>query len=240
MTLRRGRRTVELTRLRREPSLALARLAVAAPFGAVGAALGLALGGWAWAATALLAIPAASTLRAALTPYAGECPACGSSLRRRVVALPDEPVLAPSARDLRCDACGVYLDAKSGDLREVPFDRVAERPTYRAALDEVALADLDWGARCVACDAEATRRLTLAPLRVGLLAGPEATLGGIDDAGVPFCDAHGEWPDRGVEVTRAQGRATVAFAGYAGYRAFVDANRERLDITVRAADDAEG
>lgn len=240
MTLRRGRRTVEVTRLRREPSLALARLAVAAPIGAVGAALGLAVGGWAWAATALLAIPAASTLRAALTPYAGECPACGSSLRRRVVALPDEPVLAPSARDLRCDACGVYLDAKSGDLRELPFNRVAERPTYRAGLYEVALADLDWGARCVVCDAAATRRLTLAPLRAGLLAGPEATLGGIDDAGVPFCDDHGRLPDRGVEVTRAQGRATVAFTGYAAYRAFVDANRERLDLTVRAAEDAEG
>ncbi len=240
MTLRRGRRTAEVTRLRREPSLALARLAVAAPFGAAGAALGLTLGGWAWAATALLAIPAVSTLKAALTPYVGECPACGSALRRRVVALPDEPVVAPTAKDLRCDACGVYLDARAGDLREVPFHRVAETPTYRAALDEVALSDLDWGGRCVVCDAEPTRRLALAPLTVGLLAGPEATMTERDAPGVPFCADHGDSPDRGVEVTRAQGRVTVAFTAYAGYRAFIDANRERLDLTVRVAESVEG
>lgn len=248
MTLRVGRRTTELTKLHREPSLAFSRLAASLPFATLGAALGHFIGGWAWAATALLAIPAVSTLRAAFSPYSGKCPACETTLSARIVALPDETIVGPSVRSLRCDACGIYLDALKGDLREIAFNRVSERPLFRAALDQPALADLSWGDRCVVCDSPSTRRLVLAPLgadRTGLLAGPEATLVSVENldtlapSGVPYCSLHGDPAHRGLEVTLAQRRVTVAFTSYASYRTFLDLNRSVLDLTVRYAEPPE-
>lgn len=92
------------------------------------------------------------------------------------------------------------------------------------------------------CRAPATRALSLARFDVGVLSGREAALDAkADGRHVPYCDAHGGEADpvaRAVLVARGRDRVTVQFSVYGSYRAFVDANRARVDVTVRSAEAA--
>lgn len=238
MALRAGRRTSDLTRVARDGAVALRRAALGGAIVGAGALLAWVVGGWAWAAGAVVAIPGVTTLLAARHPYVAPCPGCGEPLGGATFVGPDEPVIVGGATDHRCPACGIYVDVSQGVVREVPFGRAHELPTYELALDASRVAELAWGDRCVNCGEAATRWLPLRASGIGILSdamspGPEGE--------VPFCDAHGaEGPSRGVVVARGGARATVQFASYAGYRAFLDANRARVDVRVRTAGSPEG
>jgi hypothetical protein len=236
MALRAGRRTADLTRITSDPAVAARRASLGAALMGAGGALGWRFGGWVWAVGALLVIPGATTLAAARHHYVAPCPGCGARLGAAVFVGPDEPVIARGALDHRCAACGIYVDVASGVVREVPFGRTQELPTYALALDAAALPSLAWGDRCVGCGEEGTRRLTLTARSRGLLLSEGEP--GVEGA-VPFCAAHGAAGARGVEVARGE-RVTVAFASYAAYRAFLDANRGVVDVLVRGMDSGAG
>lgn len=232
MPLRAGRRTADLTHVRPSNALALRRAGLGAALVGAGATLGVLVGGWAWAFAALVMIPGATTLAASRHRYVAPCPGCGAELGGAVFVGPDEPVIARGALDHRCDACGIYVDVLRGAVREVPFGREADLPTYAASLPADALSSLAWGERCVACGEPATCGASLLPRAVGHLLDPAPARPG---GAVPFCDAHGPLAEgRGVVVARSGARVTVQFNGYAAYREFLDANRAALDLTVRA------
>lgn len=234
MALRAGRRTADQTHVSSDLSLLARRAGTGAALLGAGVALGWLVGGWAWALGALVAIPGATTLAAARHPFVAPCPGCGARLGGAIFVGPDEPVIARGVQDHRCDACGIYVDASAGAVREVPFGRAHEQPVYTAALDGARLGALAWGDRCVACGEPSTRRLALSDRARGLLS-DGATPGA--EGEVPFCAAHGdEAGGRGVLVARSGARATVQFASYAAYREFLDANRAVLDVTVRTVE----
>jgi hypothetical protein len=233
MPVTRGLRTIETSSLRRDRSFALQRLGLGVGFLGLGLGAGLALHGWAWALTALLGFPGAFALLSAARPWVAPCPACGAPLGAALV-LPGDPILRPDTTDLRCASCGLYFDALGGLVREVPFHRVGELPTYTVALDGEHLEALVWASVCVCCGKDAARRWVLEAREVGVLGGRWGTL---EDRGVPYCDAHGEGAGpggRGVEVARTRARAQVRFGLYAAYRIFLDGNRERVDVEVKA------
>lgn len=234
MALRAGRRTSELTRIASDPRVSLRRMALGATLVGAGAAVGALVGGWAWALGALVMLPGVTTLAAARHPWVAPCPGCGATLGGAVFVGPDEPVIARGAQDHRCDDCGIYVDVAQGVVREVPFGRTHELPSYGLTLPASRLGELAWGDRCVVCGEAATRRL---PLR-GLARGVLTADGAPGEAGeVPYCAAHGGGGDRGVVVARGGERVTAQFASYAAYCAFLDANRDRVDVAVRAMAD---
>lgn len=239
MSLVYARRSVGSSLLRRDLRLVARRLVVGSGF--VGGALGLGVvvGGWAWLAAAVVAIPGAFTLAAVRQPYVVDCPGCGATLGAGLVNLPDEPVVAASVRDLRCHACGIYLDLNAGVAREVPFSRDLDGPGYELTLDADDFAGFAWGADCLRCQAPATRGLRLLPAAMGVLSGHGARLeAGLDPACPPYCDAHGEGDDpvsRALIVARHGGKVVVQLSGYGVYRALLDANRDRVDVSVRSS-----
>jgi hypothetical protein len=224
--------------VRRDLRLVVRRALVGGSFAAASGALAVAVGGWAWALAGVLAIPAAFTLASIRRPFVAPCPGCGSLLGASLVQLPDEPVLGPAAHDLRCGACGIYVDASSGVVREVPFRRALESPGFECGLAAAHLPSLAWGSDCVRCGQAATRSLRLSPREAGVISGLEATLDGVADGAAPgYCAAHGDRDDpmsRGLVVARTPGRVTVQMSLYAAYRAFLDANRDLVDVTVRS------
>lgn len=232
----RGRRTPDQTEVRRDLGLVLRRALVGGSFAAASGALGAFVGGWAWAASAVLAIPAAFTLASVRRPFVAPCPGCGALLGAAILQLPDEPVLGPRVHDHRCAACGIYVDASTGVVREVPFQRALGAPGYECALDAARLSELAWGDACVRCAKPATRALRLLDRDTGVLTGAGATLDAAVDGAAPgYCDEHGASDDpaaRALVVARTPARATVQFAVYAAYRAFLDANRDRVDVSV--------
>lgn len=236
--LLRGRRSPDQTEVRRDLALVLRRAVVGGSFAAASGALAFAVGGWAWALAGILAIPAAFTLASIRRPFVAPCPGCGSLLGAALVQLPDEPVLGPLVRDLRCAACGIYVDASSGVVREVPFRRTLESPGFECGLAADELGRLAWGDTCVRCGHPATRALRLSAREAGVLSGTEATLDApVDGAGPGYCAEHGAGDDpiaRGLMVARTPGRVTVQMSLYAAYRALLDANRDRLDVAVRS------
>lgn len=245
MTLVSGRRSAEATQVRLDLGLAARRLAVglavlgvAVTVGAFGARWSV----WAWGLAAVMAIPAAFTLASMRHPFVAPCPACGGLVGDELVHLPDEPILGVATENHRCRDCGVYLDASGGVVREVPFHRRLDGPGFECTIESAQREALDWGDACVVCRAPATRGMTLAGFDVGVLSGHEAKLdAGADGRHVPYCDAHGAEADpvaRGVLVARGRDRVTVQFSVYGSYRAFVDANRARVDVTVRSAEAA--
>jgi len=234
--LLRGRRSPDQTEVRRDLGLIVRRALVGGSFAAASGAVGVVVGGWAWLAAGVLAIPAAFTLLSIRRPFVAPCPGCGSLLGANIVQLPDEPVLGPRVHDLRCRSCGIYVDASTGVVREVPFQRTQESPGYECVLDATHLDALDWGVACVRCAKPATRALRLSKREAGVLSGSEAILDGeVDGRGPGYCDDHGAGDDpikRSIMVARTPGRVTVQFSVYAAYRAFLDANRDRVDVTV--------
>ncbi len=235
----RGRRTPDRTEVRRDASLALRRALVGAALLGVAGAVGGGVGGWAWLASAVLAIPAAFTLASVRRPYTAPCPGCGALLGGRLVQLPDEPVLGTHVHDLRCHDCGIYVDASTGVVREVPFQRVLASPGYECTLDAARLGDLAWPSACVACGAAGVRSLKLSTREAGVSSAHEATLGtSLDGHGPSYCAAHGGGDDpvaRAVMVARTPARVTVQFSLYAAYRSFLDGNRDALDVIVRSS-----
>ena len=236
--LLRGRRSPDQTEVRRDLALVLRRALVGGSFAAAAGTLALAVGGWAWALAGVLAIPAAFTLASIRRPFVAPCPGCGSLLGASLVQLPDEPVLGPQVHDLRCAACGIYVDASGGTVREVPFRRTLESPGFEVGLRAAELGALAWGDACVRCGQPAARALRLSTREAGVISGHEATLGApVDGAGPGYCAAHGGLDDpqtRALVVARTPGRVTVQFSLYAAYRAFLDANRDRVDVAVRS------
>jgi hypothetical protein len=236
--LLRGRRSPDQTAVRRDLGLVLRRALVGASFAAASGALALAVGGWAWALAGVLAIPAAFTLASIRRPFVAPCPGCGALLGGALVQLPDEPVLGPIVHDLRCAACGIYVDASGGVVREVPFRRTLESPGFECGLAAEHLAALQWGADCVRCGHPATRALRLSTREAGVISGLEATLDGAPDGAAPgYCAEHGAGDDpmaRALVVARTPGRVTVQLSLYAAYRAFLDANRDAVDVAVRS------
>lgn len=236
--LLRGRRSPGQTEVRRDLALVARRALVGGSFAAASGALALAVGGWAWALAGVLAIPAAFTLASVRRPFVAPCPGCGSLLGASLVQLPDEPVMGPQVRDLRCGACGIYVDASAGAVREVPFRRALESPGYECTLPAGHLAALAWGDGCVRCGEAATRGLRLSAREAGVISGSEAALDAPADGLAPgYCAAHGGGDDpsaRALVVARTPGRVTVQFSLYAAYRAFLDANRDRVDVAVRS------
>lgn len=231
MSLRAGRRTSDLTRVVFDGRVALRRLGLGGSLVGLGLATGSLLGGWAWLLGALVALPGLSTLAAARHPFVAPCPGCGARLGDRVFVGPDEPVIAQGVLDHRCDACGVYLDAVQGVLREVPFGRVHELPVYGATLPAGELGAVDWGRACVVCGEAVSRRLPLGAALRGVLS-DEAEPGELGE--IPYCAVHGARGARGLVVARGGARVTVEFASYAAYRAFLDANRARVDVALRS------
>lgn len=237
MALRAGRRTADQTHVRTERALLLQRAAVGGALLGAGLAIGWLAGGWAWALGALLVIPGATTFAAARHPFVAPCPGCGARLGGAIFVGPDEPVIARGVEDHRCDECGIYVDAASGVVREVPFGRTHELPHYTLAFDHARLGELVWGARCVTCGEPATRRMALVDRARGGLNEGEFR----DDGAVPYCDAHGASPeDRGMVLARSGTRVVAQFAGYAAYREFLDANRAVADVAVRRVAPDEG
>ena len=236
--LLRGRRSPDQTEVRRDLSLVIRRAVVGGSFAAASGALAIGVGGWAWALAGVLAIPAAFTLSSIRTPFVAPCPGCGSLLGASLVQLPDEPVMGPRVHDLRCGACGIYVDASSGVVREVPFRRALESPGYECTLSAEHLDALSWGDACVRCGHPATRALRLSSREAGVISGIEATLDAAVDGRSPgYCEAHGGGDDplsRALVVARTPGRVTVQFSLYAAYRALLDANRDLLDVSVRS------
>ncbi len=222
--------------MRRDVGLIVRRALVGGSFATASGVAGLVVGGWAWVAAGVLAIPAAFTLLSIRRPFVAPCPGCGSLLGANIVQLADEPVLGPRVHDLRCRACGIYVDASTGVVREVPFQRTHDAPAYECVLDATHLDALAWGGACVRCAKPATRALRLSVREVGVLSGNEATLDAPPDGRAPgYCDAHGagdEAVGRSMVVARTPGRVTVRFSVYAAYRAFLDANRDRIDVSV--------
>lgn len=236
--LLRGRRSPDQTEVRRDLGLVVRRAVVGGSFAAASGAAALMVGGWAWALAGVLAIPAAFTLASIRRPFVAPCPGCGSLLGAALVQLPDEPVLGPLVHDLRCAACGIYVDASSGVVREVPFRRALESPGYECVLGSEHLDGLAWGDACVRCGHPATRALRLSSREAGVISGVEATLDAPADGGAPgYCADHGGADDpmsRGLVVARTPGRVTVQLSLYAAYRTFLDANRDRVDVAVRS------
>lgn len=222
----------------RRLSVGLAVLGAAITLGAFGARWSA----WAWLLAAVAAIPGAFTLASARHPFVAPCPACGGLVGASLIHLPDEATLGANVENHRCHDCGVYLDASGGAVREVPFHRRLDGPGYECTVEPARMAELSWGDACVVCRAPATRGLALAAFDVGVLSGHEARVEApADGHRVPYCDAHGDAPDpasRAVLVARGRERVTVQFSLYGAYRAFVDANRAAVDVTVRRADDA--
>ncbi len=243
MTLTRGRRSPELTRVSRNPTLLAKRLIAGSGFMAASLGLGAALGGFYWLLAGVVAIPGAFTLLSAWRPFTAPCPACGALLGDGLLHLPDEPVMGADAVDLRCRACGAYVDCMGGSVREVPFNRRLDAPGYEVTFTLEHFAKVRWGARCVACGDEATRALRLARFEVGVLSGFEAALDAAPDGEhVPFCAKHGEASDpagRAVVVARSPGRVEVQLSLYAAYREFLDRNRALADVAVKAMREAE-
>lgn len=231
MALRAGRRTADITHIRGSTPLALRRAALGGAMLTVAGALGALVGGWAWAFSALLAIPGLTTLAAARHRYVAPCPGCGAVLGGGVFVGPDEPVIARGALDHRCSDCGIYVDVVRGAVREAPFGRVSELPSYGATLPVEALPRLAWGDRCVACGEGRTVGLAFDGTReLGLLLeGARPT----DDGAVPLCDAHRDGAERWIVLARNGTRVTVQFSSYASYRSFLDANRGCLELNVR-------
>lgn len=238
MPLTRGRRTPDVTQVRRDGALLARRLAAGAGFLGASLALGIGVGSWAWALSALVAIPGLFTLASARRPYTAPCPACGHPLGDGLLHLPDEPVMGQDATDLRCRACGVYVDCFGAAVREVPFNRALDAPGYELSFPATELAALRWGDRCVACGDPATRALRLARFEVGVLSGFEASLDASPDGSAPpYCAKHGDASDpagRALVVARSGGRVDVQLGLYATYRRFLDDNRDRADVSVRA------
>jgi hypothetical protein len=230
MALRAGRRTAELTHVRPSHGLALRRAALGTALLGMGATLGVMVGGWAWALAALVAIPGATTLAAARHRFVAPCPGCGATLGGAVFVGPDEPVIARGALDHRCDACGIYVDVTRGAVREVPFGREGELPSYAVSLPAARRAELDWGAQCVVCGEARSVGLALLDREVGLLLDPRSPT---SDGAVPLCAAHAHAGERSVVVARNGPRITVQFSAYAAYRSFLDANRAVVEVTVR-------
>ncbi len=238
MPLERGRRTTGTSAVRRDPGLAARRAALGV--GLVGAAGGLAValgGGFAWALGALVALPGAYTLASALRPFTAACPGCGSTLGGGLLHLPDDPVLARGARDVRCAACGIYVDGTDAGVREVPFNRALESPGYELTLPREGLGALAWGDRCVACGEPAARWLRLAPAAVGIVSGEGAVFESAGGVGlVPYCAGHGDGvspADRWILAARAKDGATLRLRLYATYRRVLDDHRGLVDVTVR-------
>ncbi len=234
--LLRGRRSPDQTEVRRDTGLIVRRALVGGSFAAAAGVAAVAVGGWAWLAAGVLAIPAAFTLLSIRRPFVAPCPGCGSLLGANVVQFPDEPVLGPRVHDLRCRSCGIYVDASTGVVREVPFQRTQDAPTYECVLDAAHLDALAWGDACVRCAKPVTRALRLSARDVGVISGAEAALDATADGRSPgYCDDHGAGDDpvgRSIVVARTPTRVTVQFSVYAAYRAFLDANRDRVDVNV--------
>ncbi len=241
MTLTRARRTAEITHVTRNRALLAKRLIAGSGFMAASVGIGASLGGFFWALSAVVAIPGVFTLLSARRPFTAPCPACGALLGDDLLHLPDEPVMGHDAVDLRCRACGVYVDCLGRSVREAPFNRALESPGYELSFPSDRFADVRWGDRCVRCGDPATRGLRLARFDVGVLSGFEAALDAAPDGtAIPYCAKHGDGSDpssRGVVVARSPGRVAVQFSLYAAYRAFLDANRELAEVTVRAMSD---
>lgn len=238
MTLTRARRTPDATRVTRNNALFAKRLVAGAGFLAASLGLGVGVGGWVWLAAAVVAIPGAFTLVSAGKPFTAPCPACGALLGDDLLHLPDEPVMGSDATDLRCRACGIYVDCVGAVVREVPFNRVLDAPGYEVSFAADAFDKVRWGSKCVRCADAATRALRLARFEVGVLSGFEASLDGpTDGTCVPYCAKHGEESDptgRALVVARSPGRVVAQFSLYAAYRAFLDENRGVAEVTVRA------
>ncbi len=239
VALTEGRRSAETTLAHRDLSLVARRILVGTMLVGLAAVLALKVGGWAWVLAVLLAIPGAYTLAAVRQPYVAPCPACGSPLGADLVNLPDEPVLGDGAKDLRCDACGIYVDASGRSVREVPFSRKLEGPGYECALEATNLASLQWGTVCVSCGRDAARSLALSAREIGVLSGHEASLTqGVDGTQPPYCSEHGDADDpssRALMVARSGRRVVVQFRLYTAYRSFLDVNRDHLDVRVKRA-----
>lgn len=241
MTLVHRRRTTESSEVRRDLSLVAKRAVVGTSFLGGAGALALTVGGWTWLLAGLLAIPGGFTLAALRQPFVAPCPGCSALLGNGLVNLPDEPVVGASMRDLRCHACGIYLDASGGTVREVAFSRELDGPGYELALDAEALDALTWADGCIRCQRDAVRFLTLAPTTNGVLSGLGAKLAETrpgEGFYVPYCGEHGEGDDpvsRGIVVARAGKRVVVQLSVYGVYRGFLDDNRDRVDVAVRSS-----
>lgn len=198
----------------------------------VAGGLGLTLGGYFWALSALVSIPGLYTLASAGRPYTAPCPGCATPIGDRWLHLPDEPVMANDALNMRCAACGIYVDSFGGVVREVPFNRALDEPGYTFSIPAEHFSAMCWGNRCVRCGEAATRTLSLARAATGELTGSEATFAdGVATGGVPFCAHHGHGD---VVVSRASGVVDVSVALYAIYRSLLDENRACVDVTVRS------
>lgn len=237
MTLTRSRRTPDATRVTRNNALLAKRLVAGAGFLAASLGLGAGVGGWVWLAAAVVAIPGVFTLASAKKPFTAPCPACGALLGDDLLHLPDEPVMGSDATDLRCRACGIYVDCMGAVVREVPFNRVLDAPGYEVTFAADGFDKVRWGAKCVRCGEPATRALRLARFEVGVLSGFEAKLDGAPDGtSVPYCAKHGDESDpmgRAVVVARSPGRVAVQFSLYAAYREFLDENRGHAEVSMK-------
>lgn len=239
MPLTRGRRSPDTTRVTRDLALLAKRLVAGAGFLGASLGLGVGVGGWAWALSVIVAIPGVFTLVSARRPFTAPCPACGARLGDGLLHLPDEPVLGSDAIDLRCRACGVYVDCMGPLVREAPFNRLQDAPGYELSFLPDDFAKARWGDRCVRCGEAATRALRLARFEIGVLSGFEATFDAAPDGtNVPYCATHGDEADpagRALVVARSPGRVEVQFSLYASYRAFLDENRRVAEVSVREA-----
>ena len=237
MSLTPGQRTREITRSTLDPWLAARRVVAGTAIVSVGACIAVAVHGLAAACGLLLAIPGFYTLAAATRPWVAPCPACGHLLGTHALALPDEPVVGPRATDIRCPACGVYVDALDHEVREVPFNRQMAATGYSLAMDANAHAGASWGQNCLLCGQVATWGVPMEPNGTGLLtAVPTVARTPLARDALPFCETHarGGHPTEGVVVVaRARDRVTVQFTLYGAYRAFLDRNRDVVDVAVR-------
>lgn len=240
MPLRHGLRSPETTTVRRDGVLAIQRALVGAGFVGVAVGLAMGVGGVAWALAALVSLPGLYTLTSALRPFVAPCPGCGATLGGGILHLPDDPVLARGATDVRCDACGIYVDGTASGVREVPFNRVLDAPGYTLTLPPDGWEAFLWGDRCIACNEPATCGLRLAARPVGIVSGEDAVWEAAPGAGrVPYCARHGEGTtpaERHVLVARSRDGVSVQLRLYAAYRRLLDDNRARVEVTVRTFD----
>ena len=175
--LTRGRRTPDSTPLRFDGVVLARRLALGGVIAGAGVGLGALVGGFAWAVGALVALPGLTTLASARRPYVSACPGCATLLGNGTLHLADDPVLGAGVQNLRCDACGVYVDATVAGVREVPFNRALDAPGYAVSFPLDAWSAVRWAPRCVACNEPATRALRLGQARRGILTGEGAVMG---------------------------------------------------------------
>lgn len=242
--LTRGRRTPDSTPLRFDGAVLARRLALGGAITGAGVGVGLLGGGFVWAVGALIALPGLTTLASARRPYVGACPGCATRLGDGTLHLADDPVLGAGVQNLRCGACGVYVDATVAGVREVPFNRRLDAPGYAVSFPLDAWSAVRWAPRCVSCNEPATRALRLGQARRGILSGDDAMMTeGVTEGAVPWCAAHGDARDdvvRAVEVARSGEAVEVRLALYGVYRAFLDDNRERAEVTVRAMNEPAG